>query len=490
MRDEWLEQHMQDMREYEIEQKKFEEYFALFNQAKELEKTDIDAALEIYLRIVRDYKPIGVVYYERPAIILERLKRYDECIAFCQRYIKTLDSRETTIIADFRKRIERCRQKKAGTWRKGQSAPKASLSENTSGALALWQTGKDISEVQFPDWYISVTFGVSTSASFENAVTMARYAPIFIRGGTESKPLFQAVYGADPQEYLAFIALYEIVRDWKSSFVVINGQMIDRKIVGQLNYCYGDKCRSGNPDFCFGASEMTENPFGCHRLQISACNHPWYSFGKLSPYLDKVWLVDKEAIRARASSFAQVYSLCPCFDRERIDKTIRDLPDEIDLRKHTEYELTAEGLVKPYYVGSLNISVAEILSAQAQNRTQQPAMPTQNQPSAPLSASQHAPQAMPQKAQEGTAVTQEQVKKSMGCGAIAAAFAALFMMFTIAVSEGRGVFVILTLASLAVSIFFFHMVKKDKAAIALGVIAVLFLVFSVCCAMVSCLMGV
>lgn len=50
------------------------------------------------------------------------------------------------------------------------------------------------------------------------------------------------------------------------------------EIVGGLNYCYGDFCRNGRLNFCFGASEYTENPFGCHRLQISATNNPWYSF--------------------------------------------------------------------------------------------------------------------------------------------------------------------------------------------------------------------
>lgn len=92
---------------------------------------------------------------------------------------------------------------------------------------------------------------------------------------------------------------------------MINGKLIDRKVIGKINYCYGDKCRIGNADFCYGASYMTDNPFGCHRIQVSEMNHPWWSF-----YYQRgnKWHLDKDGLKQRIDSYARIYYLCPCFD--------------------------------------------------------------------------------------------------------------------------------------------------------------------------------
>ena len=55
--------------------------FQSFKRARLLEKEGkADEALEIYMRILRNYTPRGILYYERPAIILERAGEYDDAI--------------------------------------------------------------------------------------------------------------------------------------------------------------------------------------------------------------------------------------------------------------------------------------------------------------------------------------------------------------------------------------------------------------------------
>ena len=87
---------------------------------------------------------------------------------------------------------------------------------------------------------------------------------------------------------------------------------------------------------------FTDNPFGCHRLQISAFNHPWYSFGTVvnNRYIQ----LDKKQIIERAKSYAEIYKFCPKFDWKRIEQRINSLPDQIDMREHPELRATDYGV--------------------------------------------------------------------------------------------------------------------------------------------------
>ena len=180
--------------------------------------------------------------------------------------------------------------------------------------------------INFPDWYVSLSFEKSSSSNYLKAVSLAKSAPQYLEQTNNGKILHQAVYSSKPNEYLAFIMLYELVKMWKSAFVIINGRLIDRKIIGQLNYCYGDKCRSGNLKFCYGASYMTDNPFGCHRLQISTCNNPWWSYYQKR---NGMWILDKESMLQRINSYASIYSICPDFNYDKIMEAFNQLPSKL-----------------------------------------------------------------------------------------------------------------------------------------------------------------
>lgn len=174
------------------------------------------------------------------------------------------------------------------------------------------------------DWRISISFGKSRSSNFDRALFLTQSAPEYRLG---DDGIYQATYSADPEEFLSFVKLYELVSGWKSAHVMINGCLTDRKIIGNINYCYGDKCRSGNPDFCFGASIFTKNPFGCHRLQISAYNNPWVEF--FNPTADGTYQLDKPRIKRRIDSVAQSYNKCPAFDYESIIDRLNSLPSVV-----------------------------------------------------------------------------------------------------------------------------------------------------------------
>lgn len=89
----------------------FETYYNMYVQAKELEKTDPDAALTIYDQILSKFTPEGTLYYERPCILLERKKTkesYRKAIKICERAIRVIEAKKFNANADeFVKRKER-----------------------------------------------------------------------------------------------------------------------------------------------------------------------------------------------------------------------------------------------------------------------------------------------------------------------------------------------------------------------------------------------
>ncbi len=229
--------------------------------------------------------------------------------------------------------------KPAHTITKAQSIERSSLAEiEPHMTTALIEKQHVVKDVGFPDWHISISFGNSRSENFPQARGLAMMAPKYLEHTIEGKAIHQAVYSSQPTEYLAFVKLYELVSNWKSCFVVINGQVVDRKIVGGLNYCYGDRCRSGNPEFCYGASYMTANPFGCHRIQISAYNNPWWTFGRFDSR--GIWLVNKEAMLKRIVEYSEPYRLCPAFSIDNVIESLKNLPDIINPKEDKNWIAT------------------------------------------------------------------------------------------------------------------------------------------------------
>ncbi len=96
------------------EERDFDIYFKLYEEARRLEKNgNADKALEIYTNILEEFEPTGTAYYERPCIILEKQKRYDEAIQICLRAIEAINNKRFNATADeFEHRLNRLLRKK------------------------------------------------------------------------------------------------------------------------------------------------------------------------------------------------------------------------------------------------------------------------------------------------------------------------------------------------------------------------------------------
>lgn len=178
-------------------------------------------------------------------------------------------------------------------------------------------------------WEVSLSFGPSRSPAFHQALYLWEHAPRHILL-QEPTTIYQCFFSADPAEFLAYLQLYDIIKDWKTTSIILNGKLIDRKTMAKINYCYGDKCRCGKKQYCFGASDYSKNPFGCHRLQIESYSNPWYSFGRRE---GNRFIINKRLLKETIEENSTEYRLCPAFDLERVLKHLDELPNVLALHE-------------------------------------------------------------------------------------------------------------------------------------------------------------
>lgn len=174
------------------------------------------------------------------------------------------------------------------------------------------------------EWEITIAFGRSKSPYFERALYLARKAPVHIDGGD----IVQSTFPATPHEFLIFSHLFDIVKGWKSLYIAINGEHTDIRLADKIIWCYSERCRSGCMDYCYGNDTLTENPFGCHRLNFTTYSCPWWIYGEMDTA--GVWHADKEKILLQLQTFADTYKICPAFSPEAMTHGYLSIPDTIN----------------------------------------------------------------------------------------------------------------------------------------------------------------
>ena len=173
------------------------------------------------------------------------------------------------------------------------------------------------------NWFITVSFGKTTSRNLQNAIFVAKQGRNFNEEEIDGAKIYTVEYSDSREDFKKFIMLYDIVGKWKSTAFFENGEMIDKKDIAEIKWCYGDKCTSVKADFCYGASQFTENPFGCHRLQISTDNNPWWNYYIKS---GKDYVLAKDDLIERIELTHSTFRHCPAFNIERIINVANALP--------------------------------------------------------------------------------------------------------------------------------------------------------------------
>lgn len=102
------------------------EQFNLLQKAKRLEKIgNSSEALRVYLELHKDHTPNTFDSFERPIILLEKFKRYEEAVTMCEKAITLVnDGKISGTVERFEHRLERIHEKKGSLDQAGSSKSK------------------------------------------------------------------------------------------------------------------------------------------------------------------------------------------------------------------------------------------------------------------------------------------------------------------------------------------------------------------------------
>lgn len=213
---------------------------------------------------------------------------------------------------------------------------------------------------------INITFQKSTSPNYPTAVKRAKQNASLYKEEGEGRGLTHHSEYLLDKVHLA-IKLFEIVGDWKSSELYINGTLsnnanADLNTLKFIQDCGKERNKALiKDDYCLGLDEYSDGShhFICHRLNTVLFKRELTSYWGYSRHSKNVWYqngtinlerkifyVDKERIEKLLLAEAEQKKLnfCPYFSEAALKNMILELPDQVDLNNHSEYVLDEDSI--------------------------------------------------------------------------------------------------------------------------------------------------
>ena len=185
---------------------------------------------------------------------------------------------------------------------------------------------------------VEIKFGQSSSPSYKKAVSICENLPSYKVSG-EGKEIEHSVT-LPITEIELLINLYELVGNWKSSQMLINGHIETKKALTYYGAgCYRNRQKSFRPEqYCFGEREYEANIWGCKRLNmpVHEWGGGWLDYGKFDS--NGIWHFDKARIRHELETKIKENELCPVLKRQHVFETLENLPEIINPKREKNWE--------------------------------------------------------------------------------------------------------------------------------------------------------
>lgn len=184
---------------------------------------------------------------------------------------------------------------------------------------------------------VEILFGYSSSPNYQKAVNICKNIPTY-ETESEGKQATHKV-SLPITEIELIINLFDLVGNWKSSQMLINGHSSTKK---QLTYygvgCFRSRQKAYKPEqYCFGEKEFEANIWGCKRLNmpIYEWGGGWLEYGKFDN--SGIWHFDKKRIRHELEIAIKENELCPVLEPQKIFNTLEKIPDTINPKRDKKW---------------------------------------------------------------------------------------------------------------------------------------------------------
>lgn len=192
---------------------------------------------------------------------------------------------------------------------------------------------------------VILTFGYSSSANYEKALSIFKNLPTYSFDGEDKKIIHRVTLPITEIDLI--INIYDLIGSWKTSQMLINGKSCTKR---DLVY-HGIGCFKTRLDvldkvsYCYGVYDYERNIWGCKKLgmPIYSWGGGWLDYGSFD---DKgVWHFDKSRIRTELDIEIKTMELCPALNKAKIYKTLDLVPNSIDPKTDENWQYV-EGYIE------------------------------------------------------------------------------------------------------------------------------------------------
>ena len=173
-----------------------------------------------------------------------------------------------------------------------------------------------------------ITFGYSSSNSYDSAVEVAKRFPSYSISGSGKSVIHKV--SAPVTEIQALTTLFDIVGSWKTSSLSIDGESCSKKNLVYFGLgCYAERQRMGcDPAYCWGAFPLL-SIVGCKRLEIyNTVLMPFMGFITRG---EKEWRVNKALIHDHIARKRNENRFCPIVASTNWELFLSVIPDTIPI---------------------------------------------------------------------------------------------------------------------------------------------------------------
>ncbi|MGI6584199.1 MAG: hypothetical protein GX766_08840 [Firmicutes bacterium] len=190
---------------------------------------------------------------------------------------------------------------------------------------------------------ITLTFSKSTSKNYPLAVERAMKFPTYSERINGKEVVHCVDFTFDQVEEIR--SLLDLVGQWKSTALYVNGQLRPYKEISSVIYCYAERERAYNPkDYCFGRDDVHEyndNDLGCRHCGVNPYDwHGLQEFGVMQR--NGTFVIDKNKLIYTVSRNLEPYMLCPALDVDAIRKRLEEIPERINPKTDPRWEYVTE----------------------------------------------------------------------------------------------------------------------------------------------------